>query len=331
MLKIYRRYRLAIVNIVYWFLLLYIVAALVWWFIALGSQSQKMAAYELAQVRSTIDSTSALSAFNQAIRQVSYHQKMRSVEFMGEGTVFLVVILICAIFVYRAVRRQIRLSNQQQNFMMAVTHELKTPIAVAKLNLETLIKRTLTPAQQSKLILSALGETERLNQLSNNILLAAQLEDSGYVAARESISLSLLVSRAVEAFSGRFPGRIFEADVDPDIDMEGDALLLELAVNNLIENACKYSPKESPIRIRLARSPKEVVLKIKDLGEGIPDSEKALIFRKFYRVGREETRKTKGTGLGLYLSRAIIRKHKGQLSVADNEPQGSIFTITFYT
>jgi len=327
----YKRYRLKLVNIVYWFLLLYIIAGLMRWFIVLDRQSQKITQYELGQVRMDVDSAKAPRPFTNAISQVYDHQKMRSIGYIGEGGTFLVVIMLGALFIGRVVRRQMRLSDQQQNFMMAVTHELKTPIAAAKLSLETLIKRKLTEEQQTKLIKSALSETERLNQLSDNILLASRLEDAGYATASEEILFSSLVDRVVRAFKERFPQRALQSAVEEGLTLHGDPLLLELAVNNVIENALKYSPKEAPVWVRLVKEQKETVLKIIDEGEGIPDHEKSLIFRKFYRVGMEQTRKTKGTGLGLYLSRAIIRKHHGQITVQDNKPRGSIFTITFYT
>ncbi len=330
MIRIYRRYRLVIVNIVYWFLVLYIAAALIWWYIELGRQNRRMAQFEISQVRSVVDSTAAPAYFANAMGQVQAKERLRSLGYLGEGLSSLFIIFFSAGFVFRVVRRQIRLSDQQQNFMMAVTHELKTPIAVAKLNLETLIKRKLSEEQQSKLINSALVETERLNQLSDNILLASRLEDSAYVQARDTVPLSDLLSKAIEAFSRRFHGRMLLAEIEPNIQIEGDDLLLELAINNLIENAYKYSPKDLPVRVRLWKDDKETFLEVSDEGEGIPDDEKSMIFRKFYRVGSEETRKTKGSGLGLYLSKTIIRRHKGKIIVKDNQPKGSVFTITFY-
>ena len=332
MLSAYRRYRLLIVNVVYWFLLLYITSVLVWWYIALERQSQKMAGYELAQVQATSNSVSDPAGFNASVHAVRDNERMRTVGYIGEGVTSLVVILVGALYVYRVVLREMRRSDQQRNFMMAVTHELKTPIAVAKLSLETLAKRKLGEEQQARLIQNALAETERLNQLSSNILLTAQLDERRYTPIREEVSLSALVEKSVRSFEDRFPGRLEGADIAPGFVLEGDPLLLELAVNNLIENALKYSPKESPVTVRLS-SPagKGMRLEVADLGEGIPDSEKSMIFRKFYRVGNEQTRKSKGTGLGLYLTRAIIRLHRGQVSVADNEPRGSVFSITFYT
>jgi len=109
----------------------------------------------------------------------------------------------------------------------------------------------------------------------------------------------------------------------------GDALLLQLLVNNLIENALKYSPKEGVITVTLERKGRSVSLAVADQGQGIPDDEKKKIFDKFYRTGQEATRRTKGTGLGLYLCRKIAEDHDATLKVADNSPVGSIFTVTF--
>jgi signal transduction histidine kinase len=108
----------------------------------------------------------------------------------------------------------------------------------------------------------------------------------------------------------------------------GDMLLLHLAVNNLLENAVKYTPSDSVIHVRLSSDQNQVVLQVIDNGKGVPDSEKRKIFSKFYRIGDEDTRATKGTGLGLYLTKRIVKQHKGHITVRDNQPRGAIFQIT---
>src|SRR5438874_3599512 len=144
MLKRFKKQRLAFITLVYWFLLIYIVAALVWWFISLENQNAQMFIYRLAQ----IDKNDP--AYNQKLAQIQNERKRKTTQYIGEGSTFLLLILIVAVFVYRATKRQILLSHQQQNFMMAVTHELKTPIAVVRLNLETLQKYKLDEAKQQK-------------------------------------------------------------------------------------------------------------------------------------------------------------------------------------
>ena len=104
---------------------------------------------------------------------------------------------------------------------------------------------------------------------------------------------------------------------------------MQMLVNNLVENAMKYSPKESVITVKVTEADREVQLTVIDEGQGIPDEEKRKIFDKFYRAGNENTRTTKGTGLGLYLCRKIVESHNGYISVTDNHPQGSIFAVLF--
>ena len=322
---ILKKKRLAVVTIVYWFLLLYIIVALVWWFIALQRQSHQMAVYKIMELKADDP------AYLQKIDLVTEEEKSKNVQFIGEGSIFLLVILIGAVFVYRAVRRQIKMAQQQQNFMMAITHELKTPIAIAKLNLETLQKHKLEEGKQQKLIHATLQEANRLNTLTNNILISSQLEGGGYKLLKEELDFSSLTTNCVQDFHARFPERKLDSRIEDDIDISGDALLLQILVNNLLDNAIKYTLKESNISLTLQKTNKGVFLKIADEGPGIADDEKKKVFERFYRIGSEQVRKTKGTGLGLYLCKKIAVDHNADISVTNNHPAGSIFTVHFYT
>src|SRR6185436_8266010 len=170
------------------------------------------------------------------------------------------LILLGAIFVYREVRRQIKLQLQQQNFMMAITHELKTPIAVTKLNLETLQKRKLEGSQQERLINNTIQETDRLNALCNNMLLASQMEAGDNPVTKENVDLTSLASECINDFITRYPRRFFDSSLQEGIYVNGDVLLLQMAINNLLDNAIKYSPKESPIQVLLHKKEKQVQL-----------------------------------------------------------------------
>src|SRR5437868_3749518 len=140
------------IYIFYWFLLAYIIAALIWWFIALNQQNRSMSENELRQLRE--DDYFFLQKQNKIITD----QRNKTAQYLGEGITFLILTLTGALFVFRAVRRQFKQSHEQQNFMMAITHELKTPIAVTRLNLETLQKHKLAPEQQLRLITNTLQE-----------------------------------------------------------------------------------------------------------------------------------------------------------------------------
>jgi K+-sensing histidine kinase KdpD len=318
--------KLVVVSIVYWFLLVYIIVALTWWFILLEKQNNKITDLKTRQVTAKIDSTASPAEYRKAIYDIEAEKKRNTTTYVSEGVTFLALIIIIAVFVYRAVRQQIKLQQQQQNFMMAITHELKTPIAVAKLNLETLQKHQLDDVKRQKLIQMTLQETNRLNNLASNILVSSQLEGGRYRISRDELNFSDLVKNCVQDFTHRFPERNWRSQIDPEVDMEGDPLLLEIMVNNLLENAVKYSPKEGMIECKLATNG-QILLSVTDHGNGIPDKEKQKIFQKFYRIGSEQTRRTQGTGLGLYLCEKIAHDHKGQIEVTDNTPTGCIFTV----
>lgn len=315
-------------TVIYWMLLFYIIAALVWWFISLEKQNRLMAdqRYEsLAEKKGLLSTTE----FTDALFLIDNETKRNTWKYLAEGITFLILILIGAAFVYRSVRRQLLLQQQQQNFMMAVTHELKTPISVIRLNLETLQKYNLDPEKQKKIIRTTLDENARLNFLTNNILIASQLEGGGYPLSKEDLDLSTLLRDCIQSFRNRFTDRLFNEEIEPDADVKGDALLLQMLINNLLENAIKYSPKESTITARLKKYRSGIELQILDEGPGIAEAEKEKIFSKFYRTGNEATRKTQGTGLGLYLCRKIARDHNADISVTNNTPRGSNFAVIF--
>jgi len=322
------RKRLRRTTIIYWTLLLYIIAALVWWFISLEKQNQQIAKQRYINLSSQTDSLTTLR-LAEKLDTINGETNRNTGKYIAEGITFLILILIGAAFVYRSVRRQFRLQQQQQNFMMAVTHELKTPIAVARLNLETLQKYNLDPEKQKKLIRTTLDETTRLNFLTNNILISSQLEGDRYKSDKEELDLSMLLKDCVQDFKKRFPDRQFTENIEADADVKGDPLLLQILINNLLENAIKYSAKEGLIKAVLKKTDTGIKLQIIDEGHGIPDEEKKKVFTKFYRIGNEATRKAQGTGLGLYLCQKIARDHNADILVTNNEPKGSNFAVIF--
>ena len=322
-MKRFLKKQLILATIVYWILLLYIIAALVWWFIALQQHNREITTYKLIELKADDP------YYLQKVNAVRAEEKSKSARNIGEGSTFLLLILVGAVFVYRSVRKEFKLSREQQNFMMAVTHELKTPLAVTRLNLETLQKHKLDEQKQQKLLQMTLEETERLNTLANNILISSQLEGGGYQFSREELDFSALVMDAVMQFKNRFPNYTWVMDIEEDLVLDGDALLLQIMINNLLENAVKYSPKHSTISVSLKKEEAQLLARVADQGPGVPEEEKKKIFRRFYRVGSEKVRATKGTGLGLYLCKKIAADHKGEITVTDNQPAGSVFTIRF--
>ena len=317
--------KLRSIFILFWILLAYILAALIWWFIALNRQIKLMTKYEMEQLQQTDKNYQA------KYDEIKSLEKRKTAQYLGEGVTFFLLIIAGAVFVFRAVRRELRISQQQQNFMIAITHELKTPISVARLNLETMQKRKLDETQQQRLIQTTLEETNRLNALCNNMLLSSQIEAGGYRITNEETNFSELVGKCVQDFNTRYPQQKIERDIAPDIFINGDRMLLQILANNLIDNAIKYGAKDLPVTVLLREENEKIIFQVKDRGKGIAAEEKDKIFNKFYRVGNSATKAAKGTGLGLYLTKKISKQHNANISVTDNNPSGAIFTVLLHS
>jgi len=318
---LYKTKKLRSIFFLYWFLLAYILVALIWWFIALTRQNNLMAQYETEQLQQTD------SNYQAEFDKIRSLENRKAAQYLGEGITFFLLIIAGAVFVYRAVRRELKISEQQQHFMIAITHELKTPISVAKLNLETMQKHKLDEQQQQRLLQNTLEETNRLNALCNNMLLSSQIEAGGYRLTPEETNISELIGKCVQDFKTRYPQQKIESNIDDDIFIDGDRLLLQMLTNNLIDNAIKYSQKDLQVTVLLSEKNNQIILQVKDEGKGIAPEEREKIFTKFYRVGNAATKAAKGTGLGLYLSKKIASQHNANITVTDNNPSGAIFTV----
>jgi two-component system, OmpR family, sensor histidine kinase CiaH len=311
---------LRVIYVFYWFLLAYILAALIFWFIALNTQNKELVNFRIQGIES--NETNRL----QEERRIKFEGHRKIAQYIGEGVTFLLLILTGAVLVFRFIQKQLVQSQQQRNFMMAITHELKTPIAVTKLNLETMQIRKLEFGQQQKLIRSTIQEANRLNTLCNNMLLLSQIDTGGYTLTKEKIDLATLANDSAEDFIARFPERKIEVDIQDETIIIGDRLSLQLAINNLLDNALKYSGKEDVVLIKVFKENKKIRLQVIDTGYGISAKEKERIFEKYFRGAQMQT---KGTGLGLYLTKEIVKQHHAYISITNNIPRGCIFEMQF--
>lgn len=249
---------------------------------------------------------------------------------VGEGSVFLLFLLIGIFIMQRTIRKEIQLVRQQRNFLLSITHELKTPVAAIKLCLQTLQKRTgLSAAQREPLQNTAVENTERLHNLIDNVLLATRIESGQQMLQIESTNLSTLAEKLVTSLRKTVAGAVWiETEIEEDIYVSLDEMAFESILVNLVENAVKYA-SGSPIKVRLKRHELGAELQVSDSGPGIPKLEKGRIFDKFYRMGNEETRTKKGTGLGLYIVKSLADLHSAQVWVTDGHPKGTVFHVLF--
>lgn len=253
----------------------------------------------------------------------------RWVMIAGEGSVFVIFLILGIFQVRKTFKKETALAQQQKNFLLSVTHELKSPIASAKLQLQTLQKHELDREKQKEIIANAINDTDRLNNLVENILLAAKIENN-ISFQKEKYNLSEYITEGMNQTirSFNYKQKVV-LDIERGVFMEIDKTNFPSIVLNLFENAAKYSPADSTITIALKKQNHKIILCVTDEGRGISDEEKTNIFQKFYRVGNEETRNTKGTGLGLYIVNYLVKQHNGVISVKNNLPKGSIFEVVF--
>jgi len=251
---------------------------------------------------------------------------------LSEGSVFIFVFFAGAYSLHKSIARQRRLAEQKKNFLLSVTHELKSPLASIKILLQTIQKRDLTKEQTLDFIGKSLRDIERLDDMVENMLLASKIENSSYTFPKDKFNLSVLVDSIVNRLQiTKCEGtqQIIDAEIEPKIEITGDKFALTSVVTNLIENAIKYSGPCETVDVKLFQKEGKVFLEVADHGIGIADHEKSRIFERFYRVGSEDTRNTKGTGLGLYIVKEVLDKHQASIKVRDNRPVGSIFEVVF--
>lgn len=252
---------------------------------------------------------------------------------LGEGSMFVLVFALGAWSLHKSVNKERRLHEQKKNFLLSVTHELKSPLASIKLYLQTINKRSTLERQQIlSFIDKCLLDVERLDDLVENMLLASKIENQSYTFPKENFSLSALVDSVVNRLQINkcdFNQQLINAEIEPKIEITGDKFALSSVVTNLVENAIKYSKPCEEVGVKLFRKDNNIYLQVADRGIGIADSEKGRIFERFYRVGSEDTRNTNGTGLGLYIVKMVLDKHDATIHVRDNRPAGSVFEVVF--
>ncbi|WP_426670878.1 sensor histidine kinase [Mucilaginibacter sp. McL0603] len=259
-------------------------------------------------------------------------QPQRTAMILGEGSMFILVFTVGAISLHKSIKKERKLQEQKKNFLLSVTHELKSPLASIKLLLQTIQKRDLTKQQVQDFIGKSLLDIERLDDMVENMLLASKIDNRSYTFPKANFNLSVLVDNIVNRLQLNkcdINEQLINAEIEPKIEMTGDKFALTSVVTNLIENAIKYSGPCEIVDVKLYSREGKIFLAVADHGIGIADIEKSRIFDKFYRVGSEDTRNTKGTGLGLYIVKEVLDKHEASIKVKDNKPSGSIFEVVF--
>lgn len=250
----------------------------------------------------------------------------RIIMIIGEGGVFILILMAGFWKIQQSIAKEIQLSQRQNNFMLSVTHELKTPLTSIQLALQTLKKPNLKTEDQADLIAKALGANQRLSSLIDNIINASRLESNDFTPRREIFPLKTFLQNKTAELTASHEQASIKLNCEVDI-IHADAYMLETIFNNLLENAIKYSGENPKMEIIVKQNEKFIEIIVSDQGTGMTTEEKQQIFKKFYRVGNEISRSQKGSGLGLFITSEFVQLHKGRIKCENNKPAGTKFII----
>ena len=247
------------------------------------------------------------------------------------GTVLFLLLIAGLVLIVSLLVREVRINERQSNFVSAVTHELKTPVASLKLYLDTLQMRDLPESRRVDFYRTMREDLDRLNSTINNVLNAAMYTDRPVVDP-QPLDLARLVRRAMDLTRTRhqLPRESFVYAGPESLRLRGDAQALETAVLNLLDNAVKYSREKVEVQVEVrADGDGQAHLRVKDHGIGMSRAHLRLIFKRFYRIGSEVRRSHTGTGLGLFIVKSVVKGHKGTVAAESAGPdRGSTFIVT---
>ncbi|HMQ07255.1 MAG TPA: HAMP domain-containing sensor histidine kinase [Saprospiraceae bacterium] len=315
-------------------IMVYMLLALLWWSWLLFKNNSELTKTKLEnlQLYSNVFyktdhyDISQLEVYDKIIKR---HKRQRLM-IIGEALVFGFTLILGMTMVSNAYRKQLENSSRQNNFLLSITHELKSPLASIQLILETLSKRVLEKKQVEELSTDGWLESKRLEKQINNLLLATKL-DKAYQFNFQKENIIPIIKEIVRKQKQNTPDASIEFNPkDDEISLNIDKEGFHSIINNVLENAIKYSPTEKKVNIEITTTnPKEIFIRIFDNGIGIPELQRDKIFEQFYRAQNEETRNTKGTGLGLYIVKKLMEAHRGNVTVKENQGGGSIFILQF--
>jgi signal transduction histidine kinase len=239
--------------------------------------------------------------------------------------------LVSLIANVRDITRFREAEEMKSTFISVISHELKTPVALIKGYAGTLRRKDANwdPATWDESLAVIEEESDRLDELINNLLDASRLQTGALKLDMGFVALDRLANSVLEKFRTQTATHLLATDFPPDFPLvPGDKERLHQVLANLLNNAIKYSPSGGTIRVSGRAQPDQVLISVQDEGIGLEPEDHDRIFERFKRVDNALSRKTQGAGLGLYLVRAIVEAHGGRIWVKSRPGLGSVFEFS---
>lgn len=254
--------------------------------------------------------------------------------YMWEGGFFLLVLIVGIAVLVGALHQEYQLRMRQQNFLAAVSHEFKTPIASMRLSAETLSMRNPPNEKRQQLVARLLEDLDRLQGMVHNLFDAAKIEQARLEYHQQRLDLGLAVFGALRKIQNphRENGPAVDVDVEEGLVVLADPFFVETILDNLLDNALKATAqKEKPrISIRGLKDGEFARVDVTDNGIGFPGKDAGKLFEKFYRVGNEMRREVRGAGLGLYIVSRFAERGGGRVWASSKGPgEGATFSVTW--
>jgi signal transduction histidine kinase len=270
-----------------------------------------------------------------ALDELQRQEARRTTRFLWEGGFFLAVLLGGVAVLTRTIRHDAELRQRQQNFLAAVSHEFKSPLASMRLAAETLVLRSQEPDSQ-RLGRRILEDGERLLRMVDNLLDATRLEEGRRELVAEAVRLKPIADSSVAEIGerARLNDIAIRAQVPGELTVVADSTALESVLRNLLDNAVKActAGHGHSITVTARDAGRYAEIEVKDDGIGFPPEDAAMIFGKFYRAGDEMRRTMPGTGLGLYIVKRLVELSRGRISaVSEGRGKGATVTVSWPT
>jgi len=245
------------------------------------------------------------------------------------GAMIIIVPVIAWLMTRRTLAPVQRIHEQQKQFVSDVAHELRTPLSIMSGELEVALRKERTPADYQQVLNSSKQETDRLIELSENLLFLARADQGRQAIEFEKVDITDLIGSVIAGLQAQSTKQEIAIHFQPEEEptfVEGQPGMLTRLFLNLIQNAIQYTPSHGEIWISLSTGKQYVEVEVRDTGVGIPPEEQEKIFNRFYRVDASRSQ-TKGYGLGLAICKSIVELHHGRITVRSALRKGSTFTV----